>query len=70
MESGKTLSSSPLTGTPKLQLFTEQPFMKKTGTYQKSSSTTKDIKRNHNEMGRRVGLTIKVSQVGDPRMGK
>ena len=32
-------------GTPKLQLFTEQPSVKKTRTYQKRSLTTKDIKK-------------------------
>ena len=44
-ESVKALSSPPLIGTPKLQLFIEQLSMKKTGTYQKRSSITKDIKK-------------------------
>ena len=37
----KTLSSPLLKGIPKLQLCVEQPSMKKTGTYQKISSTTR-----------------------------
>ena len=32
-------------GQPKLQLFAEQALIKKTGTYQHRSSTTKDIKQ-------------------------
>ena len=38
-------------GTPKLQLFTEQLLMKKMGNYQKTSSTTKDIKKEPQEEG-------------------
>ena len=52
-QSRKTLGSPPLMGTPKSQPFTEQPSTKKTRSYQKRPSTTKDIKRNHNKMGRR-----------------
>ena len=40
-----TLSSPPLTGIPKLQLFIEQPLMKMSGTYQERSSTAKDTKK-------------------------
>ena len=38
-------TSSPLTSTSKSQLLAEQPLMKKTGTDQKTSSITKDIKK-------------------------
>ena len=41
----KTQSSPPLTSTPKLQLSAGQPSVKKTRTYHKRSSTTKDIKK-------------------------
>ena len=41
----KTPSLPPFMGTPKLQLFTKQLLMKKIKTYQKISSTTKDIKK-------------------------
>jgi len=40
----KTLSSPPLMGTPKSQLFTEQLLMRESAIYQKRS-TTKDIKK-------------------------
>ena len=40
----KDLSSAPLMKTPKSQLTAEQP-LKKTGTYQKRSSITKDTKK-------------------------
>ena len=38
--------------------------MKKTRTYQKRSSTTKDIKKNHNKKGRRGRLPIKCHTLG------
>ena len=41
----KILTSPLLTHTSKLQLFTEQSLMKNTGTYQKRSSTTKNVKK-------------------------
>ena len=41
----KTQSLTPLMGTPKSQLFTEQQLMKKAGTYHKRSFTAKDIKK-------------------------
>ena len=37
--------SSPLTSTPKSQLSAEQLSLKKTETYKKRSSTTKDIRK-------------------------
>ena len=40
-----TLSSPPLTSTPKSQLTAEEPSIKKIGTYQKIYSTSKDIKK-------------------------
>ena len=43
--SRKTLSSPHLTITPQSQLSAGQPLMEKTGTYQKRSSATKDIKK-------------------------
>ena len=43
--SRKTLSSSPLKATAKLELITEQLLMKKTGNNQKKSSTPKGIKK-------------------------
>ena len=49
-QSKKTLSSPPLTSTPKSQLSAEQPLKKNahtqnTGTHQKRSPTPKDIKK-------------------------
>ena len=44
MADRKTLSSI-IKNTPKSQLFAEQSSMKKSETYQKISSTTKDIKK-------------------------
>ena len=41
----KILSSSPLTSTSKSQLSAQPPSMKNTGTYQKRSSTIKDVKK-------------------------
>lgn len=51
---GKTLSSPPLTGTMKLQLFKGQLLMRKPGIYQKRSSTLKDIKERR-DRNKRVG---------------
>ena len=42
MAEQKDLSSPPLMKTPKSQLTAEQPSTKKTGTYQKRYSTSKD----------------------------
>lgn len=58
----KTLSSPPVMDTSKLQLFIEKLSIK-TGTYQKRSSATKDIKRNHSEIGRRNGIKIKSTPI-------
>ena len=41
----KTLSSPAVIETPKLQHCIEQPAMKRTQTYQKISSITKDMKK-------------------------
>ena len=57
MRTKKTLCSPPLTGTPKLQLFTERLSMKKTGTYQKRSSTTIYIKKEPRQ-DRKGGVTV------------
>ena len=73
-QSRKTLSSPPLTSTPKSQLSAEQPLMKKTGTYQKRSSTTKDIKKEP-QQDKQEGGTLDVvkshtSWVGNPQTGE
>ena len=44
-------SPSPLMSTPKSQLSEEQLLMKKTGIYQKRSSTTRDIKKEPQQDG-------------------
>ena len=50
-QSRRTLSSPPLTSTPKSQLTAEQPLIKKTGTYPKKRHyTSKDIKKKPNKM--------------------
>ena len=41
----KRVSLPPLTSTSKSQLSIKKPLMKKTGTYQKRSSTIKDVKK-------------------------
>lgn len=55
--SRKTLSSPPLTGTPRLQLFTEHLLMKKTRIYPKGSLTTKDLKKKP-QQDRKGGVTV------------
>lgn len=72
--SGETLSSLPLMNTPKSQPSAEQQLsMRKTGTYQKRS-TTKDIKKEPQGVGEEVWtrdiIKFHTPWVEDPQIGE